>query len=247
MTDEELAPFDLHSVFEGQEKTLKTQLDSGRQAGHPSVQGGGTEDHWIDFLQSHLPGRYAASRAFVVDSRGQRSEQIDIVIHDRHFSPEFWEWGGHRYLPAESVYAVFEVKPELDRENILYAGGKASSVRSLYRTNASFGWAMGVMPPREIFPILAGILASSCSWSPAYGGAFVKALSDVADDGRIDLGCVLTVGAFQIPHDEPPGSVIVSGADTALITFLLSLLHRLQGLGSAPAIDYREYEKWITK
>jgi hypothetical protein len=200
------------------------------------VHGGGTEDHWIAFLQDHLPGRYAASRAFVVDSRGQRSEQIDIVIHDRHFSPEFWEWGGHRYLPVESVYAVFEVKPELTREYILYAGSKASSVRSLYRTNASFGWAMGTMPPRELFPILAGILAGRSSWSPPFGDAFVSALGDIGENGRLDLGCVLGVGAFSIPHGETPDELVLSGADIALFSFLLSLLHRLQGLGSAPAI-----------
>jgi hypothetical protein len=34
--------------------------------------------------EGFLPGRYAVSGAFVIDADGNRSEQIDLVIHDAH-------------------------------------------------------------------------------------------------------------------------------------------------------------------
>jgi hypothetical protein len=245
VTTDDIDSFDLHKVFAGQEDGLRAQLKTGKQAGHPGVQGDGTEDGWLKLLQDRLPHRYAVTRGIVVDSKGSRSHQIDLVVHDRHFSPQFWEYGGHHYVPAESVYAVFEIKPKLTRKNVLYAGKKVATVRALHRTSASFGWAMGPMPARALFPILGGILADDCKWSPPFGEPFATALQDVGTDGRLDLGCVLGKGAFEVQHDAPADQAVVSGADTALVTFLLTLLHRLQGLGSAPAIDYPAYAQWI--
>jgi hypothetical protein len=241
-----LDDIDLHQVFVGQETTLLAELSAGRHAGHTGIQGDGTEDRWIAFLRDRLPRRYAVTRAIVIDSEGHRSDQIDVVIHDRHFSPRFWEVGDHHYLPAESVYAVFEVKPDLSKSNVEYASQKAASVRRLHRTSATFGWALGPMPPRPLYPILAGILCDRSSWTPAFGKPFVDTLSGIETSGRLDFGCVLGHGTFEVPHDAPLDKPVVGDAATALVAFLLTLLHRLQGLGSAPAIDYPAYMKWVT-
>ena len=55
------------------------------------------------------------------------------MIYDRHFTPPVFS---NLYVPAESVYLVMEVKQELTRANIIYAGKMAQSVRKLFRTNA---------------------------------------------------------------------------------------------------------------
>jgi hypothetical protein len=241
--------FDLHAAFAGTEETLSAALRTARQvAGHPTVQGDGTEMHWQEVLKASLPNRYQVSRAIVIDSKGGQSEQIDLVVRDQHFSPLFWEWGGHLYVPAESVYAVFEVKPELSRDNILYAAAKISSVRNLHRTSSSFGWAMGTMPARnveELPPILGGFLAGASRWSPAFADPFRLALADGEAPGALDLGCVLGHGAFEIPHGAGSETVAVSDPGIALVSFMLTLLRRLQGLGSAPGIDYDAYGAWI--
>jgi hypothetical protein len=241
-----LDDFDLHEVFTGQEAILRAELTVGKQAGHPGVQGDATEDHWIELLRKRLPRRYDVTRAIVVDSTGHRSHQMDLVVHDRHFSPLWWEQGDHHYVPAGSVYAVFEVKPEISRDYVLYASKKIASVRRLERTAASFGWAMGVMNPRPTPPpILGGLLASDSGWSPAFGQPFRKALEDAAPTGgALDLGCVLGHGGFEIPDSTKPGEAIVSQPGVALVSFLLGFLHRLQGLGSAPAIDFIAYARW---
>jgi hypothetical protein len=240
-------PFDLNQVFSGQEAVLLGELTSARRAGHPIVQGDATEGLWIELLRKRLPRRYDATRAIVVDSQGHRSHQMDLVIYDRYFSPQWWEQADHHYVPAESVYAVFEVKPEINREYLLYASEKIASVRELYRTAAQFGWAMGTMNPRPTSPpILGGLLAGSSAWSPTFGEPFQRALADGAAHGGLDLGCVLGHGAFEIPDLSRRSEAVNSEPGVALVTFLLTLLRRLQALGSAPAIDYTAYERWIT-
>jgi hypothetical protein len=234
---------DLHHVFTGQEEILRTQLRTGKQAGHPGVQGDGTEHHWIELLRRRLPRRYDVTKAIIVDSIGGRSDQIDMVVYDRQYSPEFWEQGEHRYLPAESVYAVFEIKPEFNREYLLYAGEKLASVRRLTRTSNPFGWASGTHEGHGGFEPLGGILCATSEWSPAYGAPFLEALRTLDAHGQLDLGCVLGHGAFEVPDRSNRDDVTISDPSVALVSFLLTLLRRLQTVGSAPALDYAAYER----
>jgi len=237
--------FDLHSVFAGQEQVLRGELETGKQAGHPGVQGDGTEDLWIDLLNKRLPRRYAVSKAIVVDSAGGRSHQIDAVIHDRQYSPQLWEHGGHHYVPAESVYAAFEIKPEINRNYVLYAAKKIASVRGLTRTSTSFAWASGTHQGRDDFSPLGGLLGGGAGWVDGLGARFTTALSDAVEPGRLDLGCALGVASFEVSDRERPGVVETSDSSVALVSFLLTLLRRLKDLGTAPAIDYAAYATWV--
>ena len=238
-------PFNLGAAFAGQEREWLAALETGRRvAGHHGVQGAGTELRWQELLEGILPHRYQVVSAFVVDSAGGQSEQIDLALVDRHYSPLFWEWGGHRYIPAESVYAVFEVKPTMNRRYLLYGADKVASVRRLHRTSTSFGWAQGTMPPREHFHILGGYLGADSDWTNAFGTPFSKALADSSKAGELDVGCILGQGTFE--RDPETKKVIVSRGPNTLVTFALTLLRRLQLLGSAPAIDYRAYAAWVS-
>ncbi len=241
----EISPFDLHTVFAGQETVLRSEMQTGKQAGHPGVQGDGTENLWIKLLNERLPNRYAVSKAIVVDSAGGRSHQIDAVVHDRQYSPQLWEHGGHLYVPAESVYVVMEVKPEINRDYVLYAAKKVESVRRMTRTSTSFAWASGMHTGREDFSPLGGVLCGGSGWASGLGDAFKTALDDATPLGRLDLGCVLGIGAFEIPDRDRPRFVETSDPSVALVSFLLTLLRRLQGLGTAPAIDYSAYARWV--
>jgi hypothetical protein len=243
--DETCPSFDLHEVFIGQEEILQTQLRTGKHAGHAGVQGGGTEHHWIQLLRTRLPRRYDVTKAIVVDSNGGRSDQIDMVVYDRQYSPEFWEQGEHRYVPAESVYAVFEIKPEFNREYVLYAADKIASVRRLTRTSSSFGWAGGTHEGHGGFEPLGGILCTTSGWSPAFGAPFLEALRTLEPSAQLDLGCVLGHGAFEISDRSAPDRFTMSERSITLVSFLLTLLRRLQSLGTAPALDYVAYEHFV--
>jgi hypothetical protein len=49
----------------------------------------------------------------VIDHEGNTSQQMDIVIYDNWFTPFIFNQNGFYYIPAEGVYAVFEVKPDI--------------------------------------------------------------------------------------------------------------------------------------
>ena len=60
------------------QKKLSVTLQSNRETlCHPVAKGDATEDEWLCLLKNHLPNRYQADKAFVIDSQGKLSEQID--------------------------------------------------------------------------------------------------------------------------------------------------------------------------
>lgn len=241
MTQDE--PFDLHGVYFGQQDVLRTLLETGRAAAtHPVAKGDGSELHWRTMLEKFLPSRYQVSKGFVIDSHGMRSEQIDVIIHDHVFSPLLWEDGGYTYVPAESVYAVFEVKQDHSLDNIKYAGQKAASMRRRFRTEAEFGWLHGPAK-KPLFTPLAGLLTVDSAWCPAFGDAFYEALGGLSDIEHLDLGCALKQGSWDLEDHSNPRSAQLSMSDAALISFCMHLLYRLQSLGTVGAIDYVAYER----
>jgi hypothetical protein len=241
MRDEQ---FNLHGAFYGKQGVLRGLLETGRKmATHPGAKGDGSELRWKDMLSELLPSRYQVSKGFVVDSTGFRSEQIDVIIHDRVFSPLLWEDGGYLYVPAESIYAVFEVKQDHCLDNIKYAGQKAASVRRRLRTEAEFGWIGGTTKKKELFTPLAGLLTVDSAWTPAFGGPFYKALGGLSEEEHLDLGCALNQGSWDLEDHTNPRAAQLSVPEAALISFCMHLLHRLQKLGSVGAIDYRAYER----
>lgn len=212
---------------------------------HPTAKGDGTELHWLELLQNRLPARYRAERAFVIDADGNRSQQIDIVIHDRQFCPVLLDTAGGLHIPAESVYAVLEVKQDLSKKQIEYAGEKIESVRQLHRTSAEFLHASGrsrTMPK----PILGGIVTFASGWSPPFGDSFDAALKALPASQRVDLGCALCDGGFEVVYEDGGAPQVThSATDSSLIFFFLRLLHRLQQVATVPAIEYVEYSRLL--
>ena len=179
----------------------------------------------------------------MLDAHGETSDQIDVVIHDRHFCPLLFEQDGERYIPAESVYAVFEVRPELSRQVVAYAAEKARSVRRLHRTSGSLVDRGVPRPPREPFEIIAGVLAVGSSWSPAFGERLGEALVTEDAESRLQLGCAPRDGAFEAFFGDGKPLLHASDAEGALVFFLMRLFQRLQAIGSPMAIDLREYSR----
>jgi len=237
-------PFDFRKAFSSKEETLKSLLLGDQAAGHPVAQGTGSEMHWADMLKTMLPARYQVSPAIVVDSEGRQSDEIDLIIRDAHFSPLLFNVGRDLYVPAESVYAVFEIKPTINGRNLDYASGKVTSVRKLTRTSAPFGWAQGSMHRQDLPTIIGGMLAQRSDYTPPFGAAFHRALDGQENDGLLDIGCVLSTGVFERSSETGAVGVFENG-ETSLVEFVLRLLRRLQALGSAPALDYGAYMRWV--
>jgi hypothetical protein len=175
----------------------------------------------------------------VIDSQGGCSDQIDIIIYDRQYSPLLYNQADQRYVPAESVYGILEVKQDLTLDHVRYAGEKAASVRRLQRTSVPIPSADGTYPARQSLRIVAGILAYESSWSPPFGTPLSEALTGLPEQGRLDIGCALCHGAFEVRYD--PVNVVAVDGGRSLVQFMMRLLKQLQALATAPAIDYDAY------
>lgn len=227
---------------------------------HGTTVGDQSEQDWVAILRNFLPERYEVGPIIAVDSNGAQSEQIDVALFDRQYSPL---WFGHqaatRFVPVEAVYGVFEVKPHIDKEYIEYAAKKVGSVRALHRTSAPIIHAGGkfrALDPEDR-PIIGGLLATTTGWS-THEGAIMGLdayLPAYGDPGFLDLGIALDTISF----DHTPNPVEGEETSTAenppreyrhdgnqLIHFAARLFRMLQLTGTVLAVDMTAYERHIS-
>ncbi len=229
----------LQGLAEKVERDLRLAHDS---IGHSSNLGEASQQVWIRIFDTYLPERYRARSATVMDSEGKFSDQIDIVIFDRQYSPTMFEFEGTTVVPAEAVYAVFECKQIFSGEALTYAQAKAATVRNLTRTSVTIPTINGNFKKKPQW-ILAGFLALDTR-KPPDAIAIRRRLAADEEAGKLDFGCCASVGTFGCGGAESTAFELDPRAPG---TFLIELMARLQGCGTAPAIDYREYGKWMVE
>lgn len=237
-----MSSWSIQELFADFHKKMQGELETARKLGHPTDKGDASEQVWIDVLNAYLPKRYETRKGFVVDSDGVFSAQIDVIIHDRQYSPFVFSFKGTDVVPAESVYAVFEAKQESTAEHVRYAKEKAASVRKLKRTSLGTQTINGPSPAKPLHHILSGLLTLSSSWRPALGQTFSDHLNNVVEQGMLDLGCIADAGWFK---RLPDGDFELHEADKAATRFLFELMAQLQAIGTAPVIDVRAYAAMI--
>jgi hypothetical protein len=225
---------------------IQQRLDIVRKSlNHPGTKGDASENVWLELLQKYLPRRYEAAKAHVVDSRGVFSEQIDVVVFDRQYSPFIFNYEGQTIIPAESVYAVFEAKQTVNAGLVEYAQKKVASVRQLHRTSLPIPHAGGTYPAKPLIPIYGGLLTFESEWSPGLGQPLLDALAGGDADGRLELGCIAAHGYFAL--DEEPGDYELSSGGKPATGFLFRLISELQFSGTVPMIDIQAYAQWLSK
>lgn len=263
---------DIGLLFQGLQKQMVAQLNTNRQfIMHPGSKGDSLEDVWITWLQMYLPNRYCVDKAVVIDCTGQLSHQIDLVIYDQQYTPFVFKQNGIQYIPAEGVYAVFEVKPDLQgnvgaQSFFEYAGEKIESVRKLKRTSVDIINAGKGVPPRALTKILGGILSSTNSFTHSNNNTIESHLKGLTGLRSIELGCAVDYGCFCVNYvgEEDIGNmnlqdrirdyylnrtfdkVTFSNKENSLVTFFLQLTRYLQqSIGTVAAIDLNEYAKTV--
>src|SRR6266498_1834164 len=162
----------LRQAFATEQECLIPKLRSSDRITHAGDRGEVNEPHFSDFLRKYLPNRYTVEKAIVLDSEGNVSDSIDIVVFDRQYTPTLLDNDKHRYVPAEAVYAVFECKPTINKAYLEYAGDKVASVRRLKRTSVEIHHAGGIFPAKKLFNIVGGILSIDVDWRDAFGESF---------------------------------------------------------------------------
>lgn len=260
---------DLNGLFNGLQKQMSTSLRIDRQfISHPSSKGDATEHRWIDFLRTYLPDRYKVDKAIVIDSEGNLSQQIDVVIYDGFYTPFIFNQDGQLYIPAEGVYAVFEVKPDI-KGNMGYAARKVESVRQLKRTSIDMVASGRLQKARLLTKIVGGILTTTNSYKQPE--TIKSQLEELKGYQTLDLGCCCDSGSFYVDYNEfkpdrlefsndiegnracikkiyesrDVNKVYFSDKNVSLFTFFLQLVSYLKSIGTVPAIDINAYLKAI--
>ena len=253
---------------------MLAQLNTNREfIKHPTSKGDSLENVWIEWLRKYLPNRYCIDKAIIIDSTGSLSEQIDVVIFDQQYTPFVLTQNGIHYIPAEGVYAVFEVKPDLkgsaesggkNLNYIEYAGKKIASVRSLKRTSTNIIDRGRLQQARPLTKIIGGILTSTNSISKEE--TVINHLTNLGKLESMDMGCCIDYGAFHVTYkgEEDEGvedfnnriqnyynnrvfeSVKFTTKEKALVSFFLQLMRYLQqSIGTVAAIDLGVYAEAI--
>lgn len=241
-----MTAWSLSQLLAGLHDDIQQRLETCRKSfGHPGTKGDASEKVWLQLLQTYLPQRYQAATAHVVDSLGVFSDQIDVVVFDRQYSPFIFHYEGQTIIPAESVYAAFEAKQSINAEQVKYAQDKVASVRRLYRTSLPIPHAGGQYPAKPLIPILGGILTFDSDWNPPCGAPLEAALAKVDAIGRLDMGCNTACGHFQL--DPATGTYDIRLAGKPATAFLFKLISQLQFSGTVPMIDVQAYAHWLSK
>lgn len=261
----------LKSLFNGLQNQMEAQLNTNRDSiHHPGSKGDSLENAWIEWLRNYLPNRYSVDKAIVIDNKGNTSHQIDIVIYDNWFTPFIFSQNGFHYIPAEGVYAVFEVKPDIKgtvdgKDYIDYSAAKIESVRKLERT--SVGMISSGIPqkPRPFTKIVGGILTSTNSYSHKSNTTIENKIKKQKGLRSIDFGCIADYGSFFVDYDGEEDITLYeekdfkkryldyydnrklnhmkfSKRDNSLVTFFMQLTRYLQqAIGTVSAINLQSY------
>lgn len=238
-----MSDWSLFQLLSGLHDDIQTKLTISRKSfAHPGTKGDASEAAWLEMLQTYLPKRYQATSAHVVDSDGAFSDQIDVVIFDRQYSPFIFKYQEQIIVPAESVYAVFEAKQAINATQVQYAQKKIESVRQLHRTSLPIPHAGGTYPPKPLQHIIGGLLTLESDWTPALGEPLRTALTTGSAVGRLDLGCVAAHGVYSC---DGSNCAVTSSMEKPATAFLFDLIARLQEMATVPMIDVRAYAKWL--
>jgi hypothetical protein len=240
-----VAKWSLPTVLAGLHDDIEKRLEIARKTfGHPVTKGDASEEVWLELLKTYLPQRYQAAKAFVVDSKGSFSEQIDVLIFDRQYTPFIFNYQGQTIVPAEGVYAAFEAKQTANAGLVRYAQAKVASVRRLHRTSLPIPHAGGTYPAKPLPYIFGGLLTFESSWKPGLGNKILSALAKGEPDQRLNIGCVAAHGMFTC---DASGCHAISPLTKPATAFLFELIALLQSSATVPMIDVRAYAKWLTQ
>jgi hypothetical protein len=175
----------LREYFRAQVASLEAEYGLARQATGSTLKGNLREGFVRSFLQKALPGNLDIGAGEIVDTKSQRSGQLDVVI-SRRDSPRLSLHGAEANLYlAESVFAAVEVKSELTLEETRGSVRLLKTVATL-QTKVEAGIQFGPFLQRPIRAVFA------YRGSPL--DSVVGILAEPGNSGVVDLVYVLNRG-----------------------------------------------------
>lgn len=247
----------LPEIFDGVAERMRSDLKIAREAlEHRGLKGVAFEEIFREFLRPYLPRSLDISTGILVDSAGNASRQLDVIISDSAKTPIFYLVGNIRVIPIECAYAVIELKARLDSNEIDRIFENMKSVRALNKE--SYFVTGGTIRTR--------LTAYGQHWSIwptnyyvfAYSSIKLKTIAELInskhqDDqlpchSRIDTVCVLDKGVIcnQLPDGNrdalpiPNSKICIFETDRALLAFY-TLISQYLNQAQIPAFRFVDY------
>lgn len=228
----------LSNLLEAKQKSLAGLLEESVAIPHPTGKGDNSEDNWKKFFEEILPKKYGIDKGYVIDYEGKVSEQIDIIIYDALYSPfVLLSRTKEKFIPAEAVYGIVEVKQDIDKKNIEYANKKIQSVKNLKRSSRGMTCAGKRTQKRNLTHILGIILATNVKITNEK-----TIINHLKDNKNIDLGCAVNGYSF-ISIKNKNGSIEFKRTNNkeSILGLFFNLNNELHEIGTVAAIDIRKY------
>ena len=80
---------------------------------HQGIKGGLNESELSDLIRDVIPKRYKFSKGIIENSRGEQSNETDVLIYDDEILPSYMK-NELTFVPVEAVKYNFEVKSTLN-------------------------------------------------------------------------------------------------------------------------------------
>ena len=136
--------FDTHTYIKSLGEALVLAYSSAGQATTPGLIGEARERAVRARLESILPGGIGVGTGCVIDSDGNASGQIDVILYEQQFCPVFNVSEDVGYYPCEAVIAIGSIKSTIGKKEL---GDIYSNVASVRRLNRFIKPAKDKEPP----------------------------------------------------------------------------------------------------
>lgn len=98
---------------------------------HPGEYGMYREQRFRSLLQSFLTRDYSVSDGFIISSVDNNvTTQCDVLVHNA-FSMPLTDGGLGKFYPVEDIYAIIEIKSDLDKPTLIKALRKLAEVKMI--------------------------------------------------------------------------------------------------------------------
>ncbi|WP_392430927.1 DUF6602 domain-containing protein [Edwardsiella piscicida] len=111
-------------------KTLKQEFAVNKNVEHQGVKGSLNEVELIKIIKDVIPRKYEISRGIIENSRGEQSNESDVIIYDNEILPPYIN-NDSAFVPIEAVRYNIEVKSTLTVKELETTIGKFRRFRSI--------------------------------------------------------------------------------------------------------------------
>ncbi len=109
----------LQTYYLGVLKRLRAEVDLLNQIiPHAVTKGSENEESLKNVIKNFIPHKYSIGSGIVIDSFGNKSKQIDLIVYDSHIYPNLFSQSSTTLFPVETVIACIEVKTLLNGTNL---------------------------------------------------------------------------------------------------------------------------------